>query len=284
MLALIKKAAVSILFLLPMTLMAEVRFKQIAQLAVPEARQGVAVDRDYFYAVDNRAIAKYRKHDGKLVKRWEDRAGHLIHLDSAAVVDGKIYAAHSNWPNLPAESSVEIWNTATLAHIQSHVFDRPAWGYLTWLDFDRGYWWGAFAHYGRIGADGNPHEGGSGNAILCKFDKNWHVISSWTLPAALLKAFGTMSNSGGSWGPNGFLYLTGHDLPAVYQMRVPERGPALEWAATLPLPIRGQGIAWDRHQGNVLYGIVRATDAETKRRMSNKVVAFRANLPANREK
>jgi hypothetical protein len=285
MLTVLKKIAISILFFLPAISMAKVRFKQIAQFDVPDAKQGIAVDRDYFYAVDDRAIAKYRKQDGKLVNRWEDRAGrHFIHLNSAVVVNGRLYAAHSNWPHSPPTSSVEIWDAKTMAHIQSYTFDCPALGYLTWLDFHDGYWWGAFAHYGRIGGGGDAYDGGTINTNLSKFDKDWNIINTWTFPAQLLKAFSTMSNSGGSWGPDGFLYLTGHDLAAVYQVKIPESGSTLELVETIPLHIRGQGIAWDRHQGNVLFGIIRATAAETKRGLSNKIEAFCAVLPLKPDK
>jgi hypothetical protein len=285
MLALIKQVAISLPFLLSTPSMATARFEQIAQFDIPEANQGIAVDQDYFYAVDNRTIAKYQKYDGKLVNRWENGADrHFIHLNSAVVIEGKIYAAHSNWPNLPPRSSVEIWNAESMAHIQSHAFDQPELGSLTWLDFHNGYWWGTFAHYDRSRGDGKPHGGGTINTILCKFDKEWNIIGNWTFPAELLKAFGAMSNSGGSWGPGSFLYLTGHDLADVYKVKIPESGSSLELEETIPLHIRGQGIAWDRHQDNVLYGIVRATDAETKRSISNKVVAFRYDLLANRER
>jgi hypothetical protein len=283
----IKKIAISILFFLPALSMAKVRFKQIAQFDVPDAKQGIAVDRDYFYAVDDRAIAKYRKQDGKLVNRWEDRAGrHFIHLNSAVVVDGKLYAAHSDWPRLPPTSSVEIWNAKTMAHIQTHTFGLSSLGYLTWLDFHNGYWWGAFAHYGRIGrgSGGDAYDGGTIKTSLSKFDKDWNIIGSWAFPAKLLKAFGTMSNSGGSWGPDGFLYLTGHDLAAVYKVKIPEFGSTLNLVETIPLHIRGQGIAWDRHQDNVFYGIIRATAAETKRGLSNKTEIFSAVIPLNPDK
>lgn len=171
-----------------------------------------------------------------------------------------------------------------MAHIQTHAFDRPVSGYLTWLDFHDGYWWGTFAHYGRIGGDGNGYGDGTINTSLSKFNTDWNIIGSWTFPADLLKAFGTMSNSGGSWGPDGFLYLTGHDLAAVYKVKIPESGSILELVETIPLPIRGQGIAWDRHQGGVLYGIIRATASETKRGLSNKIEVFRSVMPANLEK
>ena len=74
-----------------------------------EARQGVAVDADHFYAVTDRGIGKYDKWTGAAVAKWESpKDGPIIHLDSAVVVDGKLYAAHSNYPQEPMTSSVEI--------------------------------------------------------------------------------------------------------------------------------------------------------------------------------
>ena len=68
-----------------------------------------------------------------------------------------------------------------------------------------------------------------------------------------------MSNSGGSWGPDGYLYLTGHDLPQVYAMALPKIGSVLHLAAVVDIPdIAGQGIAWDRSTDDrILYGIYR---------------------------
>jgi hypothetical protein len=41
------------------------------------------------------------------------------------------------------------------------------------------------------------------------------------------------------------------------------------------MAIRGQGIAWDRSDPGVIYGIVRATSQERSAGGENKVVAFR---------
>ncbi len=278
----IKKAAIA-LSMLPITVFAEADFKQIAEFAIPEASQGVAVDKDYFYAVDNRAIAKYRKDSGKLVNRWQHNAsGPFIHLDSAVVHNGKIYAAHSNWPRLPISSSIEVWNAGTLQHIRTYRYDRAEWGSLTWLDFHDGSWWGTFAHYDDVGPDGKAYGGGKIKSSLAKFDADWNIIKSWTFPAEILKKFGVMSNSGGSWGPDGFLYVTGHDQAEIYKMEVPDAGTVLEWVDTQPLNIRGQGIAWDRHEVNVLYGIIRATDQEINQGASNKVVVFQFGITSIR--
>lgn len=89
-----------------MPLSAKPVLKQIAEFAVAEANQGVGVDDKYFYAIDNQTIAKYDKKTGKQIQKWQgDKAGPILHLDSAMLMDGKIYCAHSNYPEWPMTSS-----------------------------------------------------------------------------------------------------------------------------------------------------------------------------------
>jgi len=97
------------------------KFIKIAEYNCPEAHQGVAVDDSFFYAIGTREIGKYEKISGKLVKKWQEKKNEpIIHLDSGVVIDGKLYAAHSNYPGLPMTSSVEIWDIATLKHVGTH--------------------------------------------------------------------------------------------------------------------------------------------------------------------
>lgn len=99
------------------------RFVEIARFKAPSARQAAAVDAGHVYAITDRAIAKHDKTTGALVKEWKGAEdGPIIHLDSGAVVDGKLYAAHSNYPASPMTSSVEIWDAETLEHVGSHSF------------------------------------------------------------------------------------------------------------------------------------------------------------------
>ena len=263
-----------------------VTLTQIGELNIPEANQGVGVDAEHFYAVDDRTIAKYTK-AGNLVAKWEGPAtGPIIHLDSATVVDGKIYAAHSNYRFFPMTSSIEVWDAKTMKHIGSHSLGIRL-GSLTWLDKHDGHWWGTFANYDRTGRnpDGSnstlPY-GGKINTTVVKFDKNWQVVQAWIFPLELLNKFADMSNSGGSWGPDGSLYLTGHDPAEVYKIRFPEAGSVIEVAQVIPANIRGQGIAWDHSNPGVLYGIIRATSAELAAGGSHKVVVFQSNLRAER--
>ena len=66
-----------------------------------------------------------------------------------------------------------------------------------------------------------------------------------------------MSNSGGSWGDNGYLYCTGHDKEELYVMKLPTSGYTLQHVKTIPTTIHGQGIAIDRTVKNklVIYGL-----------------------------
>jgi hypothetical protein len=233
----------------------------IQRFQIKEARQAVAVDADAFYAVDNTAIAKYDKKTGAPIAIWEGVASSgAIHLDSAAVVDGKLYAAHSNYPAWPMVSSIEIWDAATLKHIESHSLGIER-GSLTWLDRDaKGRWWGAFANYNRVFDKSPVAYGNKYNTQLVRFDTDWRVAEAWVFPDALVEKFDDMSNSGGSWGPDGKLYVTGHDNPELYVIELPEIGATLKWVGTIPAEIGGQGFAFDHSQPGVIYGIIRKKD------------------------
>jgi hypothetical protein len=249
--------------------------EQIAEFKVPEANQGVGVDARHFYAVDNTVIGKYDKATGVLVKKWQGgKSGPVLHLDSAMVMDGRLYAAHSNYPDWPMTSSLEIFDVETMEHVGTHSFGIQ-WGSLTWVDWHAGHWWMTFANYDRLLGPGKTPYGHKANTVMVKFTKDLQPVQSWTLPKAILDRFEDMSNSGGSWGPDGDLYLSGHDPAEIYRMRLPKAGSVLELVAVLTMNIRGQGIAWDRSQPGVIYGIVRATQKERADGGGHKVTAFR---------
>jgi hypothetical protein len=248
---------------------------QIGEFVVPEANQGIGVDAKHFYAVDNTAIGKYDKVTGKLVKKWQGpKKGPISHLDSAMVMDGKIYAAHSNYPDWPMTSSLEIYDAETMEHVGTHSFGIQ-WGSLTWADWHDNHWWMTFANYDRLLGPNKTPYGHKANTLMVKLTRDFRPVSSWTLPKAILDRFEDMSNSGGSWGPDGFLYLTGHDPAELYRMRLPKAGSVLELVDIMPMNIRGQGIAWDRSQPGVIYGIIRATAKERAAGGNHKVTVFR---------
>jgi hypothetical protein len=265
----------AVLLCLALPAQAAPTLEQIGEFNIAEANQGIGVDRDHFYAVDNYTIAKYDKRSGKLVKKWQgEKNGAIEHLDSAMVMDGKLYAAHSNYPKWPMTSSLEIFDAETMQHIGTHSFGIQ-WGSLTWVDWHDGHWWMTFANYDRLLGPGKTPYGHKVNTVMVKFSRDLRPLQSWTLPKVILDKFEDMSNSGGSWGHDGYLYLSGHDPAEIYRMRLPSAGSTLELVDVIPMNIRGQGIAWDRSDPGVIYGIIRASAAERKAGGSHKVTVFR---------
>lgn len=221
------------------------KFEEIRRLPAAEARQGVAVDDSHLYVIDNRSIGKYRLDTGERVARWEGpKGGPLTHLNAGIVREGKLYCAHSNFPSVPTVSSVEIWDASTLKHVGSHSFGHFV-GSLTWVDFKDGFWYACFAQYAKAGAE--PGKDPSFTEVI-KFDEQWRRLEGWVFPAALVARFGGNSSSGGGFGPQGQLFITGHDAKEMYLIDFPESGSELIWRGTLPSTFPGQAFAW-RHSG-----------------------------------
>lgn len=229
-------------------------FDERLRFPAEEAHQAVAVDHTFFYAIDNRAIGKYEKATGRRVASWrQDEGGPIVHLNSGVVVGDRLYCAHSNFPGMPMVSSVEVWDTRTLEHVASHSFGVFA-GSGTWLDRHGDAWWMTFAHY--AGTGGEPGKGPEWTTLV-RLDDSWQPREAWVFPPDVVARFDPYSSSGGAWGPDGRLYVTGHDRPEAYVLQLPEAGSVLTLVEVLPVPIPGQGIAWDRTVPGHLYGIDR---------------------------
>ena len=240
------------------------RFEELRRFKAPEAGQGVAVDREFFYAINNHTIGEYRKDSGERVAGWEGGAGgEIIHLNAGIIHRGRLYGIHSNYPGVPMLSSLEIFDPATLTHVDSHSFGRMD-GSFTWLDrsteltagrrADR--WIACFVHYGSRGAE--PNRDGAWTQIIA-FDDEWRRTAGWALPPDLIARFGGRgySASGGAFGPGGHLYLTGHDNTELYVVDFPKAGSVLKWIATLPIPAEGQAFCFDPEKKDMLYLILK---------------------------
>lgn len=243
-----------------------IKFVEFARFNVPEAKQGVAVDDSFFYVIDDRQIAKYEKGTGDFVDKWiDEEKGPIIHLDSGAIVDGLLVCAHSNYSAVPMTSSVEIWSPKSMKHVDTRSFGIR-WGSCTWIDKHDGYWWAAFAHYNKL-KDKNLTD--NTYTTLVKFDDQWRMLEAWVYPQSIIDRFDGMSNSGGSWGPDGRLYLTGHDRSELYVVGFPKAGSVLVLEEIIPIGNRGQGFAWDRTDPGVIYTI---------RKKEREVVVFRMEV------
>ncbi|KAK3082124.1 hypothetical protein LTS18_003384 [Coniosporium uncinatum] len=147
-----------------------------------DANQGVAVDRDHIYSIDNFSITKRNKTTGEGVLQWyggED--GQVFHVDGGVVINGTLYAPHSNYLQIPITSSLEMLDTTTMQHIGSHSLgiDR---GSLTWIDQHPGtkVWYGTFANYDHVQRGQQLPYGLTMNTRLCQFDgpPAWKCVRS----------------------------------------------------------------------------------------------------------
>lgn len=229
----------------------------LREFATEEARQAVAVDATHFFAIGNSSIGKYDRVSGERVGGWQATEElNLHHLNSGVVIDHKLYCCNSNYPEFPAVSSVEVFSTVSLEHVDTHSFGIYE-GSLTWVDRSAGTWWAVFAHYSRNVND-DPFSKPHTYTSLVQFDDQWRRMAAWVFPREVLDRFAPSSCSGGFWGPDGKLYCTGHDLGEIYVLSLPRAGSVLKHERTLAAPITGQGIA-HRDGEAVFFGIHRPT-------------------------
>lgn len=228
--------------------------REIRRFDAREAIQGVAVDDGHFYAIMNSAIGKYDKRRGKRLAGWRDDTGKLQHLNSCHARDGRLFCAHSNYSDLPMASGIEIFDTATMQHVESKSLGLTD-GSLTWHESHDGYLWAGFAHYdGHGGEPGVDHR----YTYVAKFSDDWEQRGRWALPDSVLERLAPYSTSGGAFGPDGLLYLTGHDRKEMYVMRLDDADSKLQHLATIDIDVEGQAFAWDRSSDErVVYAISR---------------------------
>jgi hypothetical protein len=220
----------------------------------PEAEQGVAADARSIYAIGNSEIGRYDKKTGARTGGWTGDPQRFPHLNSCAVIGRELVCASSNYPATPMRSTVEVFDLKRLVHKRSIPLGEQG-GSLTWATRHGGAWWACFANYdGKGGEPGRDHTA----TFLARFDDQWRRQKAWRFPDAVLKRFAPKSASGGVWGADGLLYVTGHDAAEIYVLRVPEGGEVLVHVATLAAPIEGQAISFDPKDPRRLYGINRA--------------------------
>lgn len=223
--------------------------------------QGVAVDEKYFYAISNTTILKCDKQTRRIVATWqaykEDKAyEHFLHMNSGTVVGGKLYCAHSRFSIDPNACTVEIWNVENqgLTHERTIPLPRKH-GSLTWIDRHSDSWWMCYAVYGK---------GKNRHTKLVRYQYRggkFIELESWFFPKEVVANWEDMSCSGGSWGPDGYLYTTGHDHSRTYVLEIDDTNSLAYVRTETDVGFYGQGIAWDRSSKKpVLWGIDRNKD------------------------
>ena len=227
----------------------------------PEADQGVTADATHFYPVDNSVIGKYRIDTGELVARFAAPShGLLRHMNSCKSVSGdRLRCANSNYSLTPMGSSVEYFDTVTMSHAGTHSLGMTEEGSLTWVDDIEGGYITGFAHYG--GNGGLAFKDATFSSVVT-YTRDWQRTGGWLFPQSAIDRMAPYAASGGAIGPDGLLYILGHDRPELYVLARPAMGPVMIHVAPITLEAEGQAFdfaadgsrtifAIDRRQGKV---------------------------------
>jgi hypothetical protein len=217
-------------------------------VSAPHATQAAVADARHVYALSNTTVAQHDRASGRLVRLATEAT--TKHLNSGFVHEGKIWCAHSNYPALPHESDIRIFDPAMGALSVHHVFPDPP-GSLVWCVIRDGRWWCCFAHYGVE----------NGRTVLVEYEAGGfdRERRRFTFPAEVVADWDDMSASGGIWDGDTLL-VSHHHFRVLYRLRLPASGTVLEFVEALHCPFPGQGIAADPLTGG-LVGIDRSRPA-----------------------
>jgi hypothetical protein len=160
-------------------------------------------------------------------------------------------------------SSIEMFDAATLTHVASHSLGLMDEGSITWFDRYAGGFIAGFAHYDGGGGVGFKDHRYSSVVV---FDADWRRTGGWLFPPEVVERMAPDAASGGAIGPDGWLYLLGHDRPEMYVVGRPAMGPALIHIATVALDAEGQAFSFAQDGSRTVFtidrkkGLVRAIE------------------------
>jgi len=209
-------------------------------LASPHAVQAAAADAQGVYVVSSTTVAHYDRRDGGLLATAT--APETQHLNSGYLHEGRLYAAHSNYPATPHESDIRVFDPATGRLDLFHRFSAPP-GSLVWCVRREGRWWCCFAHYGAE----------NGRTVLVEYADGGldRELRRFTFPARVVADWDGMSCSGGIWDGDTLL-VSHHHFRVLYRLALPRSGSELTFVEALTCPFPGQGFAADPHTGGLV--------------------------------
>lgn len=224
---------------------------------VKDARKGVVADTEYFFAINTTSISKYDIRTGIHLKsiNFEDHP-RIRNLTGGVIVNNRLYVANAPETDKHRQNTIEVFTKDLVYLYNINVTGNT--GSLTWIDYYDGKWWGCFAHFNdqvRYTAmvefyHPNP------NLEIIPHQKdlvNWHVKDRWFFPHKVSECFKPYSCMGGSFGPDGKLYVTGNNKNELYVLNFNQYSPIMALDHTKNVDIEGKGICWDRERG-LLYG------------------------------
>lgn len=206
------------------------------RLATAYATQAAAADTDHVYAISSTTVARFDRRARRLLDTATSPTAK--HLNSGFLHDGRLYCAHSNYPNTPHESDIRVYTPGSKTLEVYHTFPEPP-GSLVWCIRRDGNWWCCFAHYGVDNHQTCLVEYADG-----ELDQE---LRRFTFPADVIADFDGMSASGGIWDGDTLL-ASHHHFPVLYRLALPatdEQPDQLRLVETLHCPFPGQGFAID---------------------------------------
>nr|QBK87380.1 MAG: hypothetical protein LCMAC201_02900 [Marseillevirus LCMAC201] len=202
---------------------------------VKEAKQGVAIDKNYFYAISNSVIGKYLKKSGKRVLR---KKLPFKHLNGGKIINGDLVVVN-NPAGQPKDNAIVWIDPVTLNVID--IMQLPhLQGSLTWVDWHWDKWWICDAYYKKKVKN---------TTIYC-FDQDWNPQGYWKLPKKVVESIEPYSLSGGAWFGE-YLCVTGHDKPEMYILQMPADKVHAKLLKTVQICFNGQGFAFERGKGHL---------------------------------
>jgi outer membrane protein assembly factor BamB len=227
---------------------------------VNDAQKAVAVGSDNFFAINDTSISKHDIRTGELIKQIDlSQHPRIKNLNGGVVVRNNLYVTNSPITDKHRQNTIEVFNKDLVYLYHINVTGNT--GNLTWIDYYDGKWWGCFAHLDDMVKytvlvefyHPNPdldYEGTIHNKDLVQ----WSVKDRWFFPHKVNENFKPYSCFGGSFGPDGNLYVTGKDKKELYVLNFYSESPIMSINHVKEVMINGGGISWDR-QRNLLFGI-----------------------------
>lgn len=248
---------------------------------IENAVQGVIIDNNFFYPINKQTISKYNIKTGKneLSKSFSNHP-RINTLHSGISVSDKLFVCNQK---INGRNTIEVFNK----NLEQEYFINVSGdtGKLVWIDYYKKYWWGCFAHSDKniqntivvefytsaeaIGADSlitretrefdkeskDPLNSSKTRELdVEKPPPHWHIRNRWYLPYKAKKSLFPYSCSGGSFGRDGLLYLTGQFQNKLYVMGFHETSPMMTLNHIKETSLYGGGIDWNR-RFQILAGI-----------------------------
>jgi hypothetical protein len=213
---------------------------------------GVAVDKDHFYAINDTSISKHNIVTGDVITQTSfENHSRIKHLNSGVVHADRIYVCNN--PN--DFNTIEVFNT-NLEH--KYTIDIAGnCGSLKAIDYYKSRWWGCFVHTEHDGVNTIIAEMYSPSPDLHATDKihKWTIRNRFHFPDDARKDMCSNNVSGFTFGPRGLVYATVDTTNSLYVMHMSYNTQTMTLDEIISLDgVDGKSIVWDRKR-KLLFGV-----------------------------